>query len=229
MQITILKGVENASKAEGLTVVIDVFRAYTTACYLINSGAEKIIIVETTQKALELKKYNTEYILCGERQGYKPEGFDFGNSPSEIVDVDLKGKTVVLTTSLGTLGLINAKNSSEKITASFVNLASVADYIKKRDISKLSIICTSSFHKNSKDEDYVCAVLLSKLITGEKINFNNEIKMLIKRGYAKPFFDPNFKSHPKEDFDLCTELNKFKFVLRASESIEGSQQLYIVK
>ena len=41
MKIQILELIEGAKRAEGLTVIIDVFRAFTTECYCFAGGAEK--------------------------------------------------------------------------------------------------------------------------------------------------------------------------------------------
>ena len=43
MNIRILQLIEGARQARGLTVVIDVFRAYSLEAYLLHRGAEKII------------------------------------------------------------------------------------------------------------------------------------------------------------------------------------------
>ena len=122
---------EGARKAKGLTVIIDVFRAFSTACYIYANGARKIIPVADIKFAYELKKENPNFLLLGERGGRMPEGFDFGNSPSQIEGIDFKEKTVVQTTSSGTNGIISAKNADEIITGSFVNAASIVKYIKK--------------------------------------------------------------------------------------------------
>ncbi len=45
MNIKILQLLEGAQNALGLTVIIDVFRAFTTACYAFDLGASKIIPV----------------------------------------------------------------------------------------------------------------------------------------------------------------------------------------
>ena len=45
MDIKILQLLEGAKKATGLTVVIDVFRAFSTACYAFDLGALNIIPV----------------------------------------------------------------------------------------------------------------------------------------------------------------------------------------
>ena len=42
MKIRILKTIEGAKEAEGLTVLIDVFRAFSLECYLFASGARRM-------------------------------------------------------------------------------------------------------------------------------------------------------------------------------------------
>ncbi|MDE6963694.1 MAG: 2-phosphosulfolactate phosphatase, partial [Lachnospiraceae bacterium] len=121
--------IEGAKKATGLTVIIDVFRAFSLECYLYNMGVSLIRPVGTIEEAFAFKKANPGYVLIGERKGRKCEGFDFGNSPSETAKHDLRGKTVIHTTSAGTQGIINAKEADEIITGSLVNAKAVARYI----------------------------------------------------------------------------------------------------
>ncbi len=45
MKIKILQLLDGAKEATGLTVIIDVFRAFSTACYAYDNGAKKIIPV----------------------------------------------------------------------------------------------------------------------------------------------------------------------------------------
>jgi hypothetical protein len=73
----------------------DVFRAFSSACYFFGNGAEMIIPVGDISKAYKLKKDFPDFILVGEREGKKPEGFDYGNSPSQIENVDFTGKTTL--------------------------------------------------------------------------------------------------------------------------------------
>src|SRR5512139_2519438 len=118
MNIEILQLIEGARKAAGLTVVIDVFRAFTTACYAIAQGAERIIPVGDLDLAYDLKRENPRYLLMGERKGRRPPGFDYGNSPTEIEAADFTRRTLVQTTSAGTQGIANACRADEIITGS---------------------------------------------------------------------------------------------------------------
>ena len=100
MNIQILHMVEGAKAARGLTVIIDVFRAFTVETYLMRNNAHRIYPVGDTATAFACKAADPENtLLCGERNGIMVEGFDFGNSPSQLEHVDLTGKTVVHTTS----------------------------------------------------------------------------------------------------------------------------------
>jgi len=80
--------IEGAKQATGLAVVIDVFRAFTTAAYVMANGAERIYPVETVEEAFELKRSHHNWILMGEREGKQVPGFDYGNSPYDVKDVD---------------------------------------------------------------------------------------------------------------------------------------------
>src|SRR3989344_4279920 len=114
---------QNLDKAKDeLVVVIDVLRAFTTACFAMNNNPKDYIIVSNIDSARKLRKENPNYILIGERHGFKISGFDYGNSPEEIKNVDFSNKTIVHTTTLGTKGIINTlKHTKEIITGSFVN------------------------------------------------------------------------------------------------------------
>ena len=130
MKIEILQLIEGAKNAKGLSVIIDVFRAFSTACYAIGNGAEQIIPVGDIDIVYRMKEQNPEFVLIGERKGKIQPGFAYGNSPTHIQNVDFTGKTLVQTTSAGTQGIANAKNASEIITSGFVNVKAIIDYIK---------------------------------------------------------------------------------------------------
>ncbi|MDP2115736.1 MAG: 2-phosphosulfolactate phosphatase, partial [Bacteroidota bacterium] len=141
MDIEILQLLEGARKAQGLTVIIDVFRAFSTACYAIGNGIQRIYPVGDLQIAYKMKEQNPEFILVGERNEQKPEGFDFGNSPSQLLEANLIGKIMLHTTSSGTQGIANATGANEIITGSFVNAGAIVDYIRKQNPAKVSLVC----------------------------------------------------------------------------------------
>ena len=102
MEIEILQLLDGARRAKGLTVIIDVFRAFSVEAYFFANGAEKIFPIADIEIAYRLKQKNPEVILAGERGGKTLPGFDVGNSHSELIKLPIHGKTVVRTTSAGT-------------------------------------------------------------------------------------------------------------------------------
>ena len=209
-----LQLVEGAKQARGLTVIIDVFRAFSMACYVYANGAEKIIPVGKLETAYSLKKENPEFLLIGERDGKKPEGFDYGNSPTEIENIDFSNKTIVQTTGGGTQGTANAKNADEVITGGFVNAQAVIDYIKKKNPKIVSLVSIGSGGVNIADEDELCAEYIKSTLEGKKRDFEGIIEHLRNCIGARKFFDPKKDWAPERDFELCLNLNKFDFVLK---------------
>ncbi|MBD3309896.1 2-phosphosulfolactate phosphatase, partial [Candidatus Woesearchaeota archaeon] len=164
MEIRIDSLVEGARRAEGLVVVIDVFRAFTTAAYIFANGAEKIIPVAGIDEALELRRQNPNYVLTGERKGVMPAGFDYGNSPCILQDTDFSGKTAVMSTSAGTCGIICAKKAGEIVLGSFVCAKAVADYILKKRPDTVTLVALGNAGLKKTDEDELCAAYIKELL-----------------------------------------------------------------
>ncbi len=215
MDIAILQNIEGAKKAKGLAVIIDVFRAFSTACYVIGTGAEKIIPVGDTDTALQLKKDNPDFILMGECHGTILTEFDFGNSPSQIHDIDFTGKTVVHTTTKGTPCIVYAHHAEEILTGSFVNVGAIINYIKTKNSENVSLVCTGTENETILDEDAVCARYIKNALLGKSNDFKKIVDHLKTEGFADHFFDTNVETHPVEDFDYCMALDAFNFVLKA--------------
>ena len=67
MRVEILEFVEGAKNAKGFTVIIDVFRAFSTACYAYDSGAIRLIAAGGVAEAFRLKEVYRHCVLAGER------------------------------------------------------------------------------------------------------------------------------------------------------------------
>jgi 2-phosphosulfolactate phosphatase len=225
MQISKYSFSDGARLATGLTVVIDVFRAFSTACYLFNCGASKVFAVGDLDLAYTMRENIPGSILVGERDERKPEGFDYGNSPLFIKNEDLAGKVVVLTTSAGTQGITNATSADEIITGSFVNAEAVCNYIKWRNPEQLSLVCMGFRDRFTAEEDEFFAEYLVNRIEG-KPNHYPEMVSRLKNGSGTRFFNPDAQEYsPSEDFYLCTDLDRFDFVLRAEQDAYNQTEL----
>lgn len=225
MNIEILHLLDGARQSTGLTVIIDVFRAFSTACYVFARGASRIIPVGDLALAYSLKEKNPEFLLVGERQGQKPAGFDYGNSPTEIEAVDFTNRTVIQTTSAGTQGIANAHKADEIITGSFVNAVAIVSYIRSKDPRQVSLVCMGQEAGEPSDEDTLCAHFIKDSLAGKQTDF--EVIRSHLRGYhsAAKFFDPGKPWAPERDFDLCLDLGRFYFVLVNRVDTEGHPYL----
>ncbi len=223
MNIRILHLIEGAREAKGLTVVIDVFRAFSVAAYAFAGGAAKIIPVGELDIALRLKNEDPSRLLIGERDEQKPAGFDFGNSPSQIMQADLRGKTLIHTTSAGTQGLVNAVHADEIITGSFVNAEAISRYILKQKPENVSLVCMGYSARYPVEEDSFCAEYIKNEIEGRESDFEKMVQ-IIRQTSGRRFFDDQNQSYaPAADFDLCLDLNRFSFVITAEKNGESHE------
>ncbi len=215
MKISILQQVAGAKKAKGLTVIIDVFRAFTVEAWLSERNAQSIIPVGDIQTAFDYRAQHSGTILCGERGGRMVEGFDLGNSPAQAEKLDLTGKTVVHTTSAGTQGIANAKGAEEIVGGALVNAKAIAEYIRQKNPAEVSLVCMGLNGTEPTDEDTLCARYIMSLLENRPIHDMEEQMARLKTTSGAKFFDPAQQDvFPEADFHLCVQLNRFSFVLR---------------
>ncbi len=225
MQFNILEFAEGARSATGLTVIIDVFRAFSVACYAADGGAAKIIATGSVEEAFSLRHRYINSVLAGERNEKKVDGFDFGNSPTEILKADIDGKIFIHTTTAGTNGLVNAVNADQVITGSFVNASSVAEYIKQVAPMVVSLVAMGYRASRSAEEDLLCAEYIKALVTGEERDFSRKISDLRYSSGQRFFLPENIDFSPPTDFFLCIMCNRFPFILKALRRYDGNIEL----
>lgn len=222
MDIEIFHLIEGAKQADGLVVVIDVFRAFSMECWLYALGAREIRPVGSIEETFAWKQKDAGCVLVGERHGRKIDGCDLGNSPSSINPDLICGRRVIHTTSAGTQGVTNAVHADEIITGSFVNAGAIADYILKKSPDKVSLVCMGKEGLALAEEDELCAVYLKALLTGEEIpDIDDRLKSL-RTGGGRHFFDPSLREvFPEKDFWMCIDRDRFDFVLQVRRDRDG--------
>ena len=222
MDIQIYRLIEGAKQAEGLTVIIDVFRAFSMECWLYALGAKEVRPVGSIGETFAWRERDSGCILVGERHGAKIDGCDLGNSPSSIDPEMIRGKRIIHTTSAGTQGIVNAVRADEIITGSFVNAKAIADYIRKADPAKVSLVCMGKEGLEPAEEDELCAVYLRSLLTGEGMPDIDDRLKALRTGGGSHFFDPARRDiYPEKDFWMCIDRDRFSFVLRIEKDDNG--------
>jgi 2-phosphosulfolactate phosphatase len=222
MKIEIVEFTGGARKAEGIAVIIDVFRAFSVECYAFDAGAAQIIATAEVESAFKLKSEYKNSLLAGERDEKKIDGFDLGNSPTEILKADLAGKTLIHTTTAGTQGVINALGADTVIAGSFVNCGAVVRYIRHLNPGKVYLVAMGYRAKESADEDLLCARLIAERLSGLNGITEKDIADLRYSSGQRFFNRSNIDFSPPTDFFLCTMTDRFDFVLKAVRRPDGN-------
>ena len=228
MDVRVFELIQGAREAQGLTVIIDVFRAFSLEAYLFDRGAESIFPVADLDIAYAMRKKDPQLLLIGERGGKMCEGFDFGNSPSAVRGLDLRGRRIVHTTSAGTQGIENAVCAQEILTGSFVIAKATADYILKKDPQTVSLVCMGNAGTSSAEEDLLCAEYIRTLLKGESDPWIDEKLLALKDTAGKKFFDHRQSEvFPEEDFWMCIKRDLFDFVIvsRKEDGVRVNRRL----
>ncbi len=205
-------------------IVIDVLRATSVIATALHLGAKAIIPAISIEEAQTIYKGlapETAY-LCGERNATIIPGFHFGNSPLAFSPEVVHNKTLVLTTTNGTLALRNTLEASQTITASFLNVSAVAELIS-RQTNDLVIVCAGTAGKFSLD-DALCAGMLISLINNKQKMQTDDLGRLVLQFFDADIGNINDKlaqcSHVKTlqgkgfqpDIDFCLQTDMFPVV-----------------
>ena len=200
---------ETCHTATGIVLVIDVLRAFSTAAYAFSRGAKEICLVSGVDEALELKERTPNSKAMGEVGGLPPEGFDFGNSPTRILEQDLTGITLIQRTGAGTQGAVRSKNADIMLAISFVVAKATMEYVLRLKPDEITFVITGGV---DNAEDLACAEFLQKQFLGQAVDTSNYIHRVISSRDAFQHMDdhPQF---PRSDLDYCTRINAFDFAM----------------
>jgi 2-phosphosulfolactate phosphatase len=146
------------SEAKGNTVVVvDVLRASSTIVHACENGVERIIPVASVEDATKLLPTldRKRTLLGGEREGIKIDGFDLGNSPLEYTREQVSGKTLIFSTSNGTVAITRSAAAKEIVLGCFLNIGAVANQVVSSRAKKVVVLCAGDMGRLSL-EDFVC-------------------------------------------------------------------------
>lgn len=148
-------------KDDHIVVVIDVLRATSAMCTAFENGVDKMIPVATLEEATEYKKQG--YIVGAERNGYAIEGFDFGNSPYSYKNADLKGKTVVISTTNGTQAIEAARNAYKVVIGAFTNISALCEWLISQNRNVL-LLCSGWKNRFNLEDSLFAGAVTERLL-----------------------------------------------------------------
>lgn len=142
-------------------VVIDVLRATTVMVTAMQHGAKQIVPFESVE-ALWAHPGAQEMLKCGERRAQKIQGFDFGNSPLEMTNKGISGKTLLMTTTNGTATLKACDVGERIFIGSYINALPLAQKLtfEKKDVV---IVCSGTNLQTSVDDVIAAGKIIAHL------------------------------------------------------------------
>lgn len=214
-----------------VAVVIDTLRATSVITTALVNGAKEVIPVLEIEDAIDLSSRleRNSFLLGGERNAVKIDGFDLSNSPLEYAEDVVKGKTIIISTTNGTRALKKAALSDEVVVGCLLNVTSVVDYIYRRG-KDVVIICAGTEGKFSIDDIITAGAILNglkKLSSYESDDlskvacflyksFEDNILDIMKYGYHLNRIE-GLGFH--DDIAFCTTIDKFSAVPKYSNGV----------
>ena len=216
MEIRLGSLVRDAREAEGTVVIVDVFRAFTTAAIAFDRGADHIVLVAEVEEALALHNRGVGDLLMGEVDGKRPKGFDNGNSPYELSQAEVAGKTIVQSTRAGTVGAAAAAGADSIYLGSLVVAEATVRAIWQENPALVSIVAMGDRGTYRSDEDEQCALYLRNLLEGRKPDPEAVRSLVMQGGQTQKFFDETQPQYHPQDVELALQVNRYPFAMRIS-------------
>jgi 2-phosphosulfolactate phosphatase len=203
-----------AERAKGAVVIIDVFRAFTTAAVALARGAEKIIVVGEVAEALALRNAGVGQICMGEVGGHMPDGFDLGNSPFDASQALLDGLTIIQRTSAGTQGIVAAKQATRLYAGSLVTAKATTRALAKHAPAEVTLIAMGMNGAERTDEDELCAIHLRNLLQGRSGCIAGTRNVILAGPQIPDFHDPAKTHLHPADLDIALDIDRYDFAVR---------------
>jgi 2-phosphosulfolactate phosphatase len=145
-------------------IVVDVLRATSTMTQALAAGYRRVLCCAEIEEARSLAETEGPAKLAGERRLEHIEGFDFGNSPSEVAGQPA-AETLILSTTNGTRLLVDAAARFDRVyVGSLLNLEAVARAARETG-EDVAVLCAGVLGQLTLDDAY-CAGRIAEALGG---------------------------------------------------------------
>ena len=164
-------------KEHDVRVVVDLLRATTQITTFFDGGGNVLVPLRDVDEAFRMKeRLGEEWKIMGERGGLPAPGFDFGNSPLELLDAGVP-EFAIITTSNGTRALMRAADGCGRVLAGCARNAEAVCWDAICSGKNIGIVCAGRNGEFSL-EDTVCAgMLVEKLLALAPANGAEEMEL----------------------------------------------------
>lgn len=209
-----LNRLQNLPPAHDTVVVIDVLRSFTTAAVALARGARAIHAVEGLAAALALAGEMPGALSVGAIGGGAPApGFALGNSPAQLLDADVAGRDVVLSTAAGVCGLQRFGEAQRVFAASLVCAQATARAIRAAGAARVCFVITGEWVDRNGDEDVACADYLEALLRGAAPAVQGFARRVRESDFGRRFGDSAWPHLASADLEIAADANRFDFAM----------------
>ncbi|MEU0290421.1 2-phosphosulfolactate phosphatase [Streptomyces sp. NPDC006147] len=205
-------GIAELTDVPDVAVVVDVMRACTVAAWAFARGAERIILAESLEDALDLKARHPAWAAL--KDGPPAPGFDLVNSPALLRTADLGGRTVVQKTTAGTVGVLAVKDASLVLCAGFVVAEATVRVLRERAPGSVTFVVTGE--DGRAEEDLACAEYIAARVGGAGTDAAEFLRRAGASRAAAELTQGVRRGSSPEDVPLCLEVDRFPFAMAAT-------------
>lgn len=193
-------GPRGASVAEGDLVFVDLLRLSTTLVVMFAQGVEEVFVASTPEEALRIQRERGADWLFGERGGMRIKGFNFGNSPTEVLSVDLRGSRAVITTSNGTPTLLALRRPA--VIGALVNASAVVSFLSG---ARRPAFVLAGDRGSPCEEDLAAAEYLFARASGREVDYDSVAGRILSSRHARELMEMGMV----EDVQFALSLDLF--------------------
>jgi 2-phosphosulfolactate phosphatase len=221
-----------------LCVVIDVLRLTSAAVTMFGRGLREALIVATPAQARRAAKAHQGMLICGEAGGL-PRGFDYGNSPVEFDQLDLRGRRAVLSTTNGTRAFVRTTGCPVVLAGALLNISAAAEAVLRLAASKrldMTVLCAGEERgrRFSLEDAFAAGALVDRLIAVDdsmELEDSAVASLRLFRSYRRnPLLPLHHAANGRalqafgleNDVRFCAQRDRFDVVPRLHRNGDGS-------
>jgi 2-phosphosulfolactate phosphatase len=142
-------------------VLVDILRATSAICTAFAWGVKEIIPVGTIDEARQCKEKGM--IVAGEKDGIVLDFADFGNSPFNFMNEQIKNASIAYCTTNGTKAIQKAAKSHCLLIGSYLNFSALGTFLLN-DPHDLLIFCSGWKNRFNLEDTLFAGALAEKLL-----------------------------------------------------------------
>ncbi len=144
------------------TVAVDILRATTAVCAAFQAGVDEIVPLDSLDALDKYRKLG--YLRAAERGGKKVDGAECGNSPTEYLTMNLRGKRMAYSTTNGTVCILRGSDADRTLVGAFANITTLTQRLLD-DPQDLVILCSGWKNDFSIEDTLFAGALCQRLLT----------------------------------------------------------------